>query len=71
MNRDEVPDEATENAHGLGKVGIPVRGVSVLQHGTLQLVGVQRTLGSNVICYEALHRFDSNFRAAVGMWECY
>ena len=63
LNRDEVPDGATENAHGWGKVGVLVRGVSVLQHGTLKLVGVQRTLGSSVICYEALDHFDPNFLA--------
>ena len=71
VNLDEVADGAIENAHGWEKVGVLIRGVSVLQHGTLKLVGVQRTLGSSVICYEALDRFDSNFRAAVGMWECY
>ena len=32
VNQDEVLDGATENAHGWGKVGVPVKGVSVLQH---------------------------------------
>ena len=49
VNRDEVPDGATENAHGWGNVGVPVRGVSVLQHGTLKLVGVPANLGLQ--CY--------------------
>ena len=71
VDRNGVPDGATENAQGWGKGGVPVRGVSVLQHGTLKLVGVQRTLGFSVIFYEALDRFDPNFRTAVGMWECY
>lgn len=46
---DKVPDWPTKEDLGGGQLGIPVRGVSVLQYCTLKLVSIKSSVGSRVV----------------------
>ena len=41
VDGDEVSNGASKNAHGGGEAGVPVRGISILEHCSLKFIGVQ------------------------------
>ena len=67
MNWDKVPDGASEYAHSGGEVGIAIRRIAVLKYGTLEHVGVKRTIWVSVVSDQSLYGFYSDFGAAVAV----
>ena len=58
---DVVLDGVAEHQLGRGHVGCRVRGVSVDEEGSAQLVRVQVTIGRKIVLDQTLGTLDTNF----------
>jgi hypothetical protein len=69
MDGDEVSDSSPEDAHGRGELCVMIRGVSVLQYGALEFVGVKGAMVVSVVSDETFHCLHANLCTAVAVWE--
>ena len=65
IDRNEIPDRATEQDGGGRHLGFRVGCVSILQHGLPELVRVDGATGPRVAHDHPLHCFDSDLGSAV------
>ena len=70
VDGDKVADRPTKEAHGRGEVSVTIWCVPVLQHGSLEFIGVQGPI-SGVLRNQAFDCFHTNLSTAVAMGEGY
>ena len=62
---DEILDGASKDALSRRQLGAGVRGVAVLQYGSLECIGVEIAMWVCVVCDQPFDRFHTNLGPAV------
>ena len=66
----EIFDRSTKDAHSWRKLSVSVRGISVLQDGTLENICVLFTIWTSVIRNHAFISFYNYFCPTIAVREC-
>ena len=69
VDGDEIPYGQSEYAHGRREVCIAIGRIAILEHGSLEFVGVQCAISVSVARDETFHCLDSHLRTAVAVGE--